>query len=76
MGTRSCGSKDTRVDVLQTVDAPENNHIGIRASSLKWWQDQKHISSVSTPMHTPWMPNRRSRKLWCSTAVSLFCDIE
>jgi len=37
----TCGSKDARaIDVLETTEAPENGHTGIRAASQKKWQDQ------------------------------------
>lgn len=35
----SCGSKDTRVvDVLETGEASENGHVGIRDFPRKMWQ--------------------------------------
>lgn len=39
-GEDSCGSKDTRVvDVLETVEASENGHVGIRDFPHKMWQE-------------------------------------
>jgi len=36
-----CGSKDTKVvDALKTTDAPEDCHIGTRASPPKRWWDE------------------------------------